>query len=46
MKAISSWAALINREYLEHRLSFLYFPVGILVLLQQYVAPFTRMVVK
>ena len=33
MKMIRSWTALLNREYLEHRMSFIYFPVGILVLL-------------
>lgn len=33
MTAIKSWAALLNREYLEHRMAFVYFPIGILVLL-------------
>jgi ABC-2 type transport system permease protein len=33
MNTLKSWTALINREYLEHRMSFVYFPVGILVLL-------------
>jgi ABC-2 type transport system permease protein len=33
MTMIRSWAALLNREYLEHRMAFLYFPLGILVLL-------------
>jgi ABC-2 type transport system permease protein len=33
MTMFKSWIALINREYLEHRTSFLYFPLGILALL-------------
>ncbi|HWA20544.1 MAG TPA: ABC-2 transporter permease [Devosia sp.] len=33
MKTIRSWTALLNREYLEHRMAFIYFPIGILVLL-------------
>jgi ABC-2 type transport system permease protein len=33
MTALKSWAALLNREYLEHRMAFVYFPIGILVLI-------------
>jgi ABC-2 type transport system permease protein len=30
MRTLKSWWALIRREYLEHRIAFLYFPLGIL----------------
>ena len=30
MRTLKSWLALIRREYLEHRIAFLYFPLGIL----------------
>ncbi|MEQ1770886.1 MAG: hypothetical protein ABL879_13700 [Devosia sp.] len=30
---VKSWVALVYREYIEHRIAFLYFPLGILVLL-------------
>ena len=33
MYVIKSWRALLVREYLEHRMAFLYFPLGILGLL-------------
>src|SRR3569623_2020754 len=33
MYLIKSWRALLVREYLEHRMAFLYFPLGILGLL-------------
>jgi ABC-2 type transport system permease protein len=33
MSWIRSWRALLVREYLEHRIAFLYFPAGILLLL-------------
>ncbi|MEO6395803.1 MAG: hypothetical protein ABIO40_07820 [Devosia sp.] len=33
MKPLKSWTALLNREYLEHRMAFVYFPLGILALL-------------
>ncbi len=33
MTALTSWRALLVREYLEHRISFLWAPLGILVLL-------------
>ena len=33
MNRLKTWTALLNREYLEHRIAFLYFPVGILALL-------------
>ena len=33
MTAIKSWRALLVREYLEHRMSFFYFPLGIVGLL-------------
>ncbi len=32
MRQLKSWRALIGREYLEHRMAFVYFPLGILVL--------------
>jgi ABC-2 type transport system permease protein len=32
MRSLKSWWALIDREYLEHRVPFLYFPLGILAL--------------
>jgi ABC-2 type transport system permease protein len=32
MRMLKSWRALLVREYLEHRMAFVYFPVGILVL--------------
>lgn len=33
MLSLKSWRALLVREYLEHRIAFLYFPLGIVVLL-------------
>jgi ABC-2 type transport system permease protein len=33
MSLLRSWRALLVREYLEHRIAFLYFPAGILLLL-------------
>lgn len=33
MNPFRSWWALMRREYLEHRIAFLYFPAGILVLM-------------
>jgi ABC-2 type transport system permease protein len=33
MNQLKSWRALLGREYLEHRIAFLYFPAGILALL-------------
>lgn len=33
MHLIRSWAALLKREYLEHRIAFVYFPMGILAIL-------------
>lgn len=33
MKSVRSWWALLVREYLEHRIAFLYFPAGIMGLL-------------
>src|SRR5689334_22491904 len=32
MFSLKSWRALIVREFIEHRISFFYFPVGILTL--------------
>ena len=32
MQMLKSWRALLVREYLEHRMAFVYFPLGILVL--------------
>ncbi len=33
MRALKSWWALLVREYLEHRMAFVYFPLGIVVLM-------------
>jgi ABC-2 type transport system permease protein len=33
MVALKSWRALLVREYLEHRIAFVYFPLGIVALL-------------
>jgi ABC-2 type transport system permease protein len=33
MKSLKSWRALLVREYFEHRVAFLYFPLGIVILL-------------
>ncbi|MEO6012621.1 MAG: hypothetical protein ABIQ30_03420 [Devosia sp.] len=33
MHTLTSWRALFVREYLEHRMAFVYFPLGIVVLL-------------
>jgi ABC-2 type transport system permease protein len=33
MNTLKSWRALMTREFLEHRMPFLYFPLGIVVLL-------------
>ena len=33
MNTLKSWRALLVREYLEHRIAFLYFPAGILIVL-------------
>ena len=30
MHTLKSWAALVRREFIEHRIPFLYFPLGIL----------------
>src|SRR5690606_36017498 len=39
MTALTSWRALLVREYLEHRVAFLWAPLGILVLLALSGAP-------
>ncbi len=33
MHTLRSWWALFGREYLEHRIAFLWFPIGVVVLL-------------
>ena len=32
MRSIRSWWALVFREFIEHRIPFFYFPLGILAL--------------